>query len=353
MERLKQALSAAGIAYKENEPLSAHCTFRIGGPADVFILPENEAQLCAAIKLAKEANVKYYLLGNGSNILFEDAGYRGAVINVSAMKSAIGILENICFPGKDPALTYDAVVVGADKMLSSLCITALENSLTGLEFAYGIPGTVGGAVYMNAGAYGGEMKDVIESVVVYYVPTQALTEVRGSDCGFEYRRSGFEKINCAIMGAVFKLTPDDPEAIGARMKEMNEKRTASQPLDMPSAGSAFKRPVGGYAAALIDQCGLKGYTVGGAQISRKHAGFAVNTGSATYDDVVELLDHVRREVYAQTQVTLEPEIRIYPKGMLLVDDWRERKQTIIDGMLEQAKQNAADSAAESSDVRPS
>ena len=124
MERLKQALSAAGIAYKENEPLSAHCTFRIGGPADVFILPENEAQLCAAIKLAKEANVKYYLLGNGSNILFEDAGYRGAVINVSAMKSAIGILENICFPGKDPSLTYDAVVVGADKMLSSLCMTA-------------------------------------------------------------------------------------------------------------------------------------------------------------------------------------------------------------------------------------
>ena len=164
MERLKEALSAAGIAYKENEPLCAHCTFRIGGPADLFVLPENEEQLCAAIRLAKEAGVKSYLLGNGSNILFEDAGYRGAVINVSAMKSAIGILENICFPGKDPALTYDAVVVGADKMLSSLCMTALENSLTGLEFAYGIPGTVGGAVYMNAGAYGGEMKDVLESV---------------------------------------------------------------------------------------------------------------------------------------------------------------------------------------------
>ena len=146
MERLKQALSAAGIAYKENEPLSAHCTFRIGGPADVFILPENEAQLCAAIKLAKEANVKYYLLGNGSNILFEDAGYRGAVINVSAMKSAIGILENICFPGKDPSLTYDAVVVGADKMLSSLCMTALENSLTGLEFASGARPTIHGRV---------------------------------------------------------------------------------------------------------------------------------------------------------------------------------------------------------------
>ena len=135
MERLKEALSAAGIAYKENEPLCAHCTFRIGGPADLFVLPENEEQLCAAIRLAKEAGVKSYLLGNGSNILFEDAGYRGAVINVSAMKSGIGVIENISFPGKDPALTYDAVVVGAGQMLSSLCMAALENSLTGLEFA--------------------------------------------------------------------------------------------------------------------------------------------------------------------------------------------------------------------------
>ena len=250
MERLKQALSAAGIAYKENEPLSAHCTFRIGGPADVFILPENEAQLCAAIKLAKEANVKYYLLGNGSNILFEDAGYRGAVINVSAMKSAIGILENICFPGKDPALTYDAVVVGADKMLSSLCMTALENSLTGLEFAYGIPGTVGGAVYMNAGAYGGEMKDVL---------------VRRKD---------------------------------------------KQPLDKPSAGSTFKRPVGAFAAALIDQCGLRGYRHGGAAVSDKHCGFVVNLGGATCADVLALCDEVRAIVKEKTGYDLEKEIRV-------------------------------------------
>ena len=167
------------------------------------------------------------------------------------------------------------------------------------------------------------------------------------------RRSGFERVNCAIMGAVFKLTPDEPEAIGARMKEMNEKRTASQPLDMPSAGSAFKRPVGGYAAALIDQCGLKGYTVGGAQISTKHAGFAVNTGSATYDDVVALLDHVRREVYDRTQITLEPEIRIYPKGMMLVDNWREKKQSIIGEMLEQARQKAAEVSAGQTDADPS
>ena len=198
MERLKQALSAAGIAYKENEPLSAHCTFRIGGPADVFILPENEAQLCAAIKLAKEANVKYYLLGNGSNILFEDAGYRGAVINVSAMKSAIGILENICFPGKDPSLTYDAVVVGADKMLSSLCMTALENSLTGLEFAYGIPGTVGGAVYMNAGAYGGEMKDVLVSVR-YLTAEGESVEGPAEQLDLSYRHSIFEENGGCIL----------------------------------------------------------------------------------------------------------------------------------------------------------
>ena len=219
MERLKQALSAAGIAYKENEPLSAHCTFRIGGPADVFILPENEAQLCAAIKLAKEANVKYYLLGNGSNILFEDAGYRGAVINVSAMKSAIGILENICFPGKDPALTYDAVVVGADKMLSSLCMTALENSLTGLEFAYGIPGTVGGAVYMNAGAYGGEMKDVLVSV--RYLTTEGETvEIPAEQLDLRYRHSIFEENGGCILSAKFHLARGNAADIRARMDDL-------------------------------------------------------------------------------------------------------------------------------------
>ena len=176
-----------------------------------------------------------------------------------------------------------------------------------------------------------------------------MTEVKGSDCGFDYRRSNFGSINCAIMGAVFRLTPDEPEAIGARMKEMNEKRVASQPLDMPSAGSAFKRPVGGYAAALIDQCGLKGYTVGGAQISEKHAGFAVNAGGATYDDVVELLDHVRREVYAKTQITLEPEIKIYPKGMMLVDDWRIRRDNIMKQQQEYAQKMAAESKDENTE----
>ena len=310
MERLKQALSAAGIAYKENEPLSAHCTFRIGGPADVFILPENEAQLCAAIKLAKEANVKYYLLGNGSNILFEDAGYRGAVINVSAMKSAIGILENICFPGKDPALTYDAVVVGADKMLSSLCMTALENSLTGLEFAYGIPGTVGGAVYMNAGAYGGEICQICESVEVMDFDGK-LFRLSNTEMAFSYRHSVLENRPGIVVSADFALQKGNSEEIWGKMKELIARRTASQPLDIPSAGSAFKRPKGGYAAALIEEAGLKGYQVGGAAISAKHAGFAVNLGGATAADVKALLSQVSDQVYRKSGIRLEPEVRVW------------------------------------------
>ena len=246
----------------------------------------------------------------------------------------------------------NTIYAEAGVSLAKLAQFAQANGLSGLEFASGIPGSVGGGVLMNAGAYGGEMKDVTDSVVVYFIPDQALTEVKGADCGFAYRYSNFEKISCAIMGAVFRLTPDDPDAIAARMREMNEKRRNSQPLDMPSAGSAFKRPEGGYAAALIDRCGLKGYAVGGAQISEKHAGFAVNSGNATYDDVVALLDHVRREVYAKTKVTLEPEIRIYPRGMLLVDDWRLRRQSFMQQMQEQAESRAA-AAKENGGVKPS
>ena len=228
---------------------------------------------------------------------------------------------------------------------AKLASFAQQNGLTGLEFASGIPGTVGGGVLMNAGAYGGEMKDVVDSVVVYYLPDQALTEVKGEDADFSYRHSGFESIQCAILGAVFKLTPDDPEAIAARMKEINDKRREKQPLDMPSAGSAFKRPETGYAAAYIDQAGLKGYSVGGAQVSEKHAGFVVNTGEATYDDVVALMDHVRRVVYDKFKVTLMPEIRIYPKGMLLVDNWRRNKSGIMDAMADQARAKVEEAKA--------
>ena len=309
MERLKEALSAAGIAYKENEPLCAHCTFRIGGPADLFVLPENEEQLCAAIRLAKEAGVKSYLLGNGSNILFEDAGYRGAVINVSAMKSGIGMIENISFPGKDPALTYDAVVVGAGQMLSSLCMAALKNSLTGLEFAYGIPGTVGGAVYMNAGAYGGEMKDELASVR-YLTGEGEIVEAPAEQLDLRYRHSIFEENGGCILSAKFYLARGSASDIRAKMDDLMARRRDKQPLDKPSAGSTFKRPVGAFAAALIDQCGLRGYRHGGAAVSEKHCGFVVNLGGATCADVLALCDEVRAIVKEKTGYDLEKEIRV-------------------------------------------
>lgn len=342
MEGLEKALeqikeNMPGLELREHEPMREHCSFKVGGPVRAFAVPRDIFEMSRVMFYLHMNGVSPLTLGKCTNVIIPEEGLDIMVISTESLrKLRLGETEN-------------TVYAEAGVSLARLAQFARDNGLAGLEFASGIPGSVGGGVLMNAGAYGGEMKDVIESVVVYYIPTQTLTEVKASDCGFEYRRSGFERVNCAIMGAVFKLTPDEPEAIGARMKEMNEKRVASQPLDMPSAGSAFKRPVGGYAAALIDQCGLKGYTVGGAQISEKHAGFAVNAGGATYDDVVELLDHVRREVYAKTQITLEPEIKIYPKGMMLVDDWRIRRDNIMKQQQEYAQKRAAQSKDENTE----
>ena len=339
MEALEKAISQIKdniptLDLRENEPMNTHCSFRLGGAVRAYAAPKDLFEMSKVMFYLHMNEVSPLTLGKCTNVIFPEEGLDIMVISTEKLqKLRMGETEN-------------TIYAEAGVSLARLAQFARDNGLAGLEFASGIPGSVGGGVLMNAGAYGGEMKDVVESVVVYYIPTQTMTEVKCEDCGFDYRRSNFGSINCAIMGAVFHLTPDDPEAIGARMKEMNEKRVASQPLDMPSAGSAFKRPVGGYAAALIDQCGLKGYTVGGAQISEKHAGFAVNAGGATYDDVVELLDHVRREVYAKTQITLEPEIRIYPKGMMLVDDWRIRRDNIMKQQQEYAQKRAAESKDE-------
>lgn len=311
----------------ENEKMSEHCSFKIGGPVRAFIAPKNIWDMSKVFYYLHMSNVYPFMLGKGTNILIPDEGLDICVVSTENLQDIrMGEEEN-------------TIYAEAGVSLARLAQFAQQNGLAGLEFASGIPGSVGGGTLMNAGAYGGEMKDVIDSVVVYYLPDQALCEVKGEDCGFAYRHSNFEQAMCAILSVVFKLTPDDPNAILARMNEMNDKRRKSQPLDMPSAGSAFKRPVGGYAAALIEQSGLKGYTVGGAQVSEKHSGFVVNKGGATYDDVVELLDHVRHKVYDDTQITLEPEIRIYPKGMILVDDWRRRRENIMDEMsdLAQAK----------------
>lgn len=297
MERFKQKLAAAGIPFKENEPLAAHCTFKIGGPADVFILPESEAQLCAAVALCKAEAVRYYLLGNGSNILFADEGYRGAVIDTTALKTELRFADTV------------QVTAGAGQKLSALCTAALEHGLTGLEFAYGIPGTVGGAVYMNAGAYGGEVKDVLQSVR-YLTAEGEITEAPAAELDLSYRHSAFEENGGCILSACFRLEPGDPGAIKARMNELMAKRLDKQPLDKPSAGSTFKRPVGAFAAALIDQCGLRGYRHGGAAVSEKHCGFVVNLGGATCADVLALCDEVRAIVQEKTGYELEKEIRV-------------------------------------------
>ena len=309
MERLKQQLQAEKIRFVENESLAAHCTFKIGGPADVFARPETEEQLCRVIALCKACDVKYYLLGNGSNILFEDAGYRGVVVDTTALKMGIGFLENVSHLGAEPGAVYDAVIAGAGLKLSALCKAALDSSLTGLEFAYGIPGTVGGAVYMNAGAYGGEMKDVL-TTVQYLTAEGEVKEAAASELDLRYRHSIFEENGGCILSAQFALTPGEPEAIRAKMDELMAKRLDKQPLDKPSAGSTFKRPVGAFAAALIDQCGLRGYRHGGAAVSKKHCGFVVNLGGASCADVLALCEEVRTIVKEKTGYDLEKEIRV-------------------------------------------
>ena len=296
MEQLKQLLTAAGIAYKENEPLAAHCTFKIGGPARLFVQPVDHAQLCRAVALCKAQSVRYYLLGNGSNILFADEGYNGVVLDISSMQDTVEVHGT-------------QLTAGAGVRLSALCKTALEHGLTGLEFAYGIPGTVGGAVYMNAGAYGGEMKDVLQSVR-YLTQDGDIVEAETAALDLSYRHSIFEENGGCILSAQFHLKRGDPDAIKARMNELMAKRVEKQPLDKPSAGSTFKRPAGAFAAALIDQCGLRGFRHGGAAVSEKHCGFVVNLGGATCADVLALCDEVRAIVKEKTGFDLEKEIRV-------------------------------------------
>ena len=302
MEQLKQQLREAGIRYRENEPLSAHCTFKIGGPADVFLQPCDETQLCTAVRLCKETGIRYYLLGNGSNILFEDAGFRGAVIDVSTEDA--GLAPTFCCNADGDRLT-----VCAGMKLADLCRFAQKHGYTGLEFAYGIPGTVGGAVYMNAGAYGGEIKDVLERVS-YLNAEGEIVEADAAELDLSYRHSIFEENGGCILRADFRLQKSDPEAIKAQMNELMAKRIEKQPLDKPSAGSTFKRPVGAFAAALIDQCGLRGYRHGGAAVSDKHCGFVVNLGGATCADVLALCDEVCAIVKEKTGFALEKEIRV-------------------------------------------
>lgn len=296
LEQLKAGLGAAGIPYRENEPLAEHCTFKIGGPARVFVAPQEEEQLCKAILLCRDLRLPYYLLGNGSNILFADEGWSGVILDTSALKSSI----------QREGCTLRA---GAGTLLSSLCREALRAGLTGLEFAYGIPGTVGGAVYMNAGAYGGELKDVLTRVR-YLNQEGQIVCAEAAELDLSYRHSIFEENGGCILSAEFRLTPGDPAEIQAKMEDLMGRRRDKQPLDKPSAGSTFKRPAGAFAGALIDQCDLRGYRHGGAAISEKHCGFVVNLGGASCADVLALCDEVRDIVQEKTGYLLEKEIRV-------------------------------------------
>ena len=286
------------IELRFHEPMAKHTSFRIGGPAEVMAFPKTNEELSKLLKISVMLDINPVILGAGTNVLAPDAGINGLII---CLKDCLGGMEQ---------LNDTAIQVSGGVTMSRAAVFASNLGLSGLEFAHGIPGTVGGGVYMNAGAYGGEIKDVCESVEVMD-RNGDLHRLTNGDMKFSYRHSVLEEEFAIVVSAVFRLIPGNTEEIKGKMKELMGKRSASQPLDLPSAGSAFKRPVGGYAAALIDQAGLKGYTVGGAAISTKHAGFAVNLGGATAADVKELLTRVSDIVYERSGIRLEPEVRIW------------------------------------------
>lgn len=278
-----------------DEPMSSHTTFRIGGPAEVFAMPENYEQIGAVLTLCDQEQLPYFVLGNGSNLLVSDSGYRGVIIQMDRN------MEEIRLEGNE-------IHACAGALLSSIAVAARNASLTGFEFAGGIPGTLGGAVVMNAGAYDGELKDVLKEAVVMDREGKIFTiPVEKLEMG--YRTSVIKTAGYLVLEAVIALEKGDPEKIRATMKDLSDRRTEKQPLDCPSAGSTFKRPEGYFAGKLIMDSGLRGYRIGGAQVSEKHCGFVINAGGATAKDVRALMDHVISTVQEKYGVTLEPEVK--------------------------------------------
>lgn len=292
------AALCGNVEYICERSLAYHTSFRIGGPAEVMAFPKSAQELSSLLKAAATLGVVPKILGAGTNVLAPDEGVRGLVI---CLKD--------CLDGTSQ-LDEKTIRVMAGVTMSRAAVYAAKLGLSGLEFAHGIPGTVGGGVYMNAGAYGGEICQVCTSVDVMDMQGN-MKRYSNEEMAFSYRHSILEDNGGIVISAEFRLTPAPEEEIKAKMKELMGKRSASQPLDLPSAGSAFKRPVGGYAAALIDQAGLKGFAVGGAAISTKHAGFAVNLGGATAADVRALLSQVSDIVFERSGIRLEPEVRIW------------------------------------------
>lgn len=297
MKELISRLSQAGIGFQTDEPMKTHTTFKTGGNASVFICPQNESELSETLKTIKDCGLKPFILGNGSNLLVSDDGITDRpVIYIGEAFNQVKLLDET------------TIEVGAGAMLTAPCRFALEHSLTGLEFAFGIPGSCGGAAYMNAGAYGGEMKDVV--IRCNHIDFDGNAgHFDASELDFGYRHSVYSERDCVITSIVISLEKGDKEEIGAKMRELLQRRKDKQPLEYPSAGSVFKRPEGYFAGALIEQSGLKGKRIGGAMVSEKHAGFIINYDGATTKDVLDLVKFCQDTVMEKFGVMLEREIK--------------------------------------------
>lgn len=310
-QRLKENIRALGdlladlsqsglLVYSENEPLAPLSTFKIGGKADYVVYPLSQSGLIATVQAAKQCGIRYGLFGNGSNLLFADEGFRGAAIFTTKMNKV--------------SREGNLLIAEAGASLTGLAVTAMKAGLSGLEFAYGIPGSVGGAVYMNAGAYDGEIASVVTKSS-YWTPDLPADEVawlEGEAQGFGYRTSAYQESDKLILSAAFALKEGDPAEIRAKMDDFMARRKSKQPLEYPSAGSAFKRYPGYFTGKLIEDAGLKGLTVGGAQVSEKHAGFVINRGGATAKDVLTLIEQIRSIIYDKNGIRISPEVQIIP-----------------------------------------
>ena len=292
---LEDAEKEGRVTFRKDFPLSSISSFKIGGNASYVIYPTSADELASLSALCHSISIPHIVIGNGSNLLFSDSGYEGAVIPTTQIK-------NIKINGT-------TVKAGCGVSLTHLSSVVSEESLSGLEFAYGIPGTVGGALYMNAGAYGGEMKDVCLSVTVYDSTSDEIYDIKAEDCGFGYRESIFQNSDKIILGAKFVLTEGDTAQISEKMNCLMQQRIDKQPLNYPSAGSVFKRYPGYFSGKLIEEAGLKGYTIGGAQVSEKHAGFIINVGQATASDVLALIDYIVSVIKENVGIELQPEVK--------------------------------------------
>lgn len=282
---------------RAEEPMARHTSFRVGGAAALFVTAYTEEELSSLLRLLHLHGTEHLLIGNGSNLLVRDEGYPGVIVKLGGAFEEIAAEDGI-------------LEVGSAKLLSGAAAFACENALAGMEFASGIPGSIGGALFMNAGAYGGEMKDIVESVRLMRPDGSAVRTCSGEEMGFSYRHSALQESGEIALSARLCLAAGECEEIAEKMRLLNEKRNSKQPVNYPSAGSTFKRPQGGYAAALIEEAGLKGVAVGGAEVSEKHSGFIINKGGATCDDILQLMQLVRERVRERSGIELEPEVRI-------------------------------------------